>query len=208
MDIIKIEIRPFTPDDYVNLYHKNLYSNYCSELFDQYKYCSEYNSDNKDMTKITPDVYEDRYTWIFTFENGKEAIIYLSNVVNNDLEDLDGVLLTPYDNTIDFIDMIYINDEDDLDEKIYYSIFDQLKECNWGFKLNTKEMTNLSFFFDEVADLFIGEYRLLRCIHCDTLSIVKGLMFQCTFCKGYVCDTESCRGSSLYCHSCYYKKEY
>lgn len=87
----------------------------------------------------------------------------------------------------------------------------QLEKIKWRSPLYEyndiyKHFENIDLQFDgRLAD---NDIQMIRCSYCLTLQEFDDAMFKCKCCKEYYCNTDTCRGSSLYCSHCYWKKEY
>lgn len=209
MEIKNILIRQFTLNDYIDLYHHN------KELLDSplsLDYLIPYTND-PDLIGTVFDYYND----ILWTDNPDQINVddnFDSYKVYNILYE-NGVKYKLYTGWPgDSFTYSLTNKKFEKIEEYEEKIVEQLKEGKWNRSFaHYKYMNKIYYFFEDIDLQFDGrlednDIRVIRCSYCLTLQELNDSMFQCTCCKQYYCNTDMCRGNSLYCSHCYWKKEY
>lgn len=211
MEIKNILIRKFTLNDYVTLYNHN------REILDSPLVLKDFVPYTND-----PDLIGEKF-------DEKDDIVWTDNPDQIDVEyipnfDSYKVYNILYENGVEYklytgwpgdaFTYCLINDKFEEIKEFEKQLVKQLKEGKWNSSyVQNEHIDEIYDFFEDIDLIFDGrlkdhDIQMIRCSYCLTLQELDNTMFHCTCCKEYYCNTDTCRGSSLYCSHCYWKKEY
>lgn len=211
MNIKNILIRQFTLNDYITLYNHN------KELLDLPLVLEDFVPYTNDPDLIGKE-FDENFKLVWTnnldeidvkeipdFDTYKVYQILLEN-------EIEYKLYTGYPGNA--FTYCLLNEKFEEVKEYEEKLVEQLKEGKWNTSFNHyKNEDSIYYFLEDIDIIFDGRLEnnninIIRCSYCLSLQEHNDSMFQCTCCKEYYCNTGTCRGSSLYCSHCYWKKEY